>query len=75
MSAPINQQPISRTIGHRRSREGMPLTAADRVAMTRMAQYVTRAPKGVFRYRSQAEMDNDRLRWIVEAMTDRSSSR
>lgn len=72
MSAPIDQQPIARTIGRRKAREGRTLTPADREAMARMAQYLTRAPKGVFRYHSQAEMDADRLRWTVDAVVARA---
>jgi hypothetical protein len=41
---------------------------ASREAMTRMAQYRTRAPKGVFIYRSHEEANRDRERWIVEAI-------
>lgn len=68
MSTPNNQQPIARTVGRRQDREGQPLTPADRRAMAQMAQYRTRAPKGVFRYHSQAEMEADRLRWTVDAV-------
>jgi hypothetical protein len=60
MSSLIHQQPVAHTVGRRQAREGQPLTAADREAMARMAQYVTRVPYGVFRYRSQAEMEADR---------------
>ncbi len=38
--------------------------------MTRNAQYRTRAPKGVFRYSSHAEMDADRLRWTIDLMME-----
>ena len=72
MSSVHEQQPIQRTVGRRRSRDGQPLTAADREAMTRMAQYRTRAPQGVFIYFSHAEMEADRLRWQVEAMVERA---
>lgn len=72
MSAPINQQPIARTIGRRQVREGRTLTAAHREAMAQMAQYRTRAPKGIFRYHSQADMDADRLRWTVDAVLARA---
>lgn len=44
----------------------------DREAMTRMAQYRTRAPKGVFIYFSHDEMEAGRLRWRVEAMVARA---
>lgn len=39
--------------------------------MTRMAQYRTRAPKGVFIYYSAEEMANDRLRWTIDAMIEK----
>ena len=41
--------------------------------MTRNARYLTRAPKGVFRYRNHEEMEADRLRWLVDAMVDQAS--
>lgn len=75
MNTRTDQQPISRTVGRRQPREGRPLTPADRAAMTRMAQYVTRTPKGIYRYRSHAEMDADRLRWTVDAVVARSGRR
>lgn len=75
MNDPTDQQPIARTVGRRQSRAGQPLTSADRAAMICVAQYVTRAPKGVFRYRSHAEMNADRLRWIVAAMTAKAAAR
>lgn len=68
MSQFPDQQPISRTVGRRQGREGQPLTAAGRDAMTRMAQYMTRAPKGVFRYCSREAMEADRLRWAVDGV-------
>ena len=68
MSSRIDQQPISRTIGKRRERKGQPMTADDRARMDAMAQYRTRAPKGVFFYASHEEMEADRVRWIVDAM-------
>lgn len=40
--------------------------------MTRNARYVTRAPKGIFIYRSAEEMDADRQRWIVDAIVEKS---
>ncbi len=33
-----------------------------------MASYRTRAPKGVFRYRTHEEANRDRERWTLEAM-------
>ncbi|MCC6172762.1 MAG: hypothetical protein IT481_12115 [Gammaproteobacteria bacterium] len=71
MSSVFDQQPIQRTVGRRRSRDGQPLTPEDRAAVAANARYVTRAPKGVFRYRSAEEMDADRLRWLVDAIVER----
>ncbi|MEZ5562937.1 MAG: hypothetical protein R3F27_08305 [Gammaproteobacteria bacterium] len=68
-----DQQPISRTIGRRQTREGQLPTATDRDAMARMAQYLTRAPKGVFRYRSREAMEADRLRWTVDAVVAKTA--
>ena len=68
MCSRIDQQPISRTIGKRRVRDAQPMTADDRARMDSMAQYTTRAPKGVFIYTSHEEMERDRLRWTVDAM-------
>jgi hypothetical protein len=42
--------------------------AEARAAMTRMAQYLTRAPKGVFRYASHEEANRDRERWQLAAV-------
>lgn len=51
------------------------MTAADRAAMSRMARYRTRVPKGVFRYTSAEQMDADRLRWTVDAIRARAAGR
>jgi hypothetical protein len=75
MSATDEQQPIARVVGWRRSRDGQSLSAADRALMAQMAQYRTRAPKGVFIYHSREEMDADRLRWLVRAMLDKARER
>jgi hypothetical protein len=71
MSSTVDQQPIQRTVGRRQARDGRPLTAQDRAAMTASARYLTRAPKGIFRYRTAEEMHADRQRWIVDAVVDR----
>lgn len=71
MSSVVDQQPIQRTVGRRRPRDGRKLTAAERAAMTRLAQYRTRAPKGVFIYSSAEEMEADRLRWTVDAVVEK----
>lgn len=52
-----------------------PPTREARDAMTRMAQYRTRAPKGVFHYKSHEEANRDRDRWLTEAMVARQSER
>ena len=70
MSSTTDQQPLQRVVGRRQSRDGRALTADDRARMTQMAQYRTRAPKGVFIYDSHEAMEADRLRWIVEAMVE-----
>ena len=75
MSSTIEQQPIQRTVGRRQTRDGRPLSAADRSAVARNARYRTRAPKGVFRYDSQEAMAADRLRWTVDLMIDRHQGR
>jgi hypothetical protein len=72
MSSVFDQQPIGRTVGRRRSRDGYPLTSADRALLTQMAQYRTRAPKGVFRYSSHEEMEADRMRWLIEAVVEKA---
>ena len=68
MSSTVDQQPISRTVGKRRERDGQAMASDDRARMTAMARYATRAPKGIFIYYSHDEMDADRLRWTVDAM-------
>jgi hypothetical protein len=75
MSSTYEQQPIGRTIGKRQARDGRPLSAADRNAMAANAQYVTRAPKGIFIYYSADEMDADRQRWTVDAMLEKARER
>jgi hypothetical protein len=75
MSSDSEQQPIGRVVGRRMPRDGRALTSADRARMTQMAQYVTRAPKGVFIYRSAEQMEEDRLRWLVQAMFDKARER
>ena len=71
MGTVYDQQPIQRVIGRRRNRDGRPLTAEDRAALAALARYRTRAPKGVFIYRSAEEMEADRIRWTVDAIVER----
>jgi hypothetical protein len=75
MSSTHGQQPIFRTVGKRRSRDGQPLTAADHTRMGDMARYRTRAPVGVFFYSSHEEMEADRMKWLVEAMLEKAHGR
>ncbi len=70
-----DQQPLMRVVGKRRDRQGLPPSPEAIAAQAAMARYVTRAPKGVFRYNSHEEMDADRLRWQVEAMQAVAESR
>ena len=44
-----------------------------RAAMTRMASYLTRAPKGIFRYKSHEEANRDREKWQLAAMIDKQA--
>ena len=44
-----------------------------RAAMTRMANYFTRAPKGIFRYKSHEEADRDREKWQLAAVIDKQT--
>lgn len=76
MDYPGDQQPIALVVGRRRAPEiGHPPDASARDAMTRMAQYRTCAPKGVYYYDSHEQMEADRLRWIVDAMVQRAQQR
>lgn len=68
---PPDQQPIARTIGRRiRPPVGTPPSPEARAALDTWANRRTRAPKGVFRYRSHDEMLRDRERWRVQALVD-----
>jgi len=71
VSSTYDQQPIRRTVGKRTTRDGRPLTRADRAALGHQAQYRTRVPKGVFIYYSAEEMEADRLRWTVDAVVEK----
>ena len=44
-----------------------------RAAMTRMANYLTCAPKGVFRYKSHEEANRDREKWQVAAVVSKQT--
>lgn len=71
-----DQQPIARTVGRRVAPPvGMPPTAAARAAWNTMADYLTRAPKGVFRYGSHTDMTRDRDAWTAAAVAERARRR
>jgi hypothetical protein len=58
-----------RVVGRRVAPPAGALPSAEaREAMTQMAQYLTRAPKGVFHYASHAEANRDRDRWQLAAV-------
>jgi hypothetical protein len=62
---------FARIVGRRATpAAGSPPSEAARAAMTAMARYRTRVPKGVFIYRSHDEANRDRDRWIVDAMVE-----
>ncbi len=63
---------FARVVGRRRARPvGAPPDAEARAALAEMARYLTRAPKGVFIYRSHEEANADRERWTVDAIVAR----
>ncbi len=63
---------FARIVGRRATPEpGIPPSEAARAAMTKMAGYRTRVPKGVFVYRSHEEANRDRDRWLVDAMVEK----
>jgi hypothetical protein len=67
---PADQQPIQRVVGKRVTPPpGAPPSSASRAAMTANAQYLTRAPKGLFFYKNHDEMTRDRTRWTLDAMS------
>jgi hypothetical protein len=67
-----DQQPIARTVGTRTQAPlGVPPSAEARAAWNAMAAMRTRAPKGVFRYDSHAQMSRDRDEWAVAAVIER----
>ena len=70
---PITGEVFLRVVG-RRSRPsiGELPSAEARAAHASLQQYRTRAPKGIFIYRSHEEMEADRLRWTVEAIVERA---
>ena len=74
MSNKVDQQPIRREVGQRRPRAGLTPSPTQQAAMAAMAQYRTRAPKGVFRYDSHEQMEADRMKWTVDAMVAQAAA-
>lgn len=68
----VTGEQFVRVVGRRaQSPLGQPPPPESREALAQMARYRTRAPKGVFRYRSHEEANADRERWTVDAMVAR----
>lgn len=66
---PLTEETFIRVVGRRSHAPiGQPPSPAARDALTRMARYRTRAPKGIFVYRSHEEANADRQRWTVDAV-------
>jgi uncharacterized protein YgbK (DUF1537 family) len=67
----LDQQPIARTVGRRTQRPvGVQPSADARTAFDAWSNYLTRAPKGVFRYASHDAMARDRNLWRVQAIVE-----
>ncbi len=66
-----DQQPIGRTVGHRtQAPVGVPPSREARDALDSLANRLTRAPKGVFRYSNHDEMERDSERWRALSVVD-----
>ena len=68
---PMDGERFARVVGRRQpAPAGEPPPAETRRAMAEMARYRTRAPKGIFIYESHARANEDRERWIVDAVVE-----
>jgi hypothetical protein len=68
----VEQEKFIRVVGRRTpAPAGVVPPPASRSAMSQMAHYRTRAPKGVFVYRSHEEANQDRERWLIDAVVTR----
>lgn len=66
---PRASETFVRVVGARRTAPGgSPPSAESRAAMTEMARYRTRVPKGVFIYPSHEAANRDWERWRVDGM-------
>ena len=69
---PIDQQPIKRILG--RKEKDLSKIGTLHVSDTRMAFFSRQktqsgiAPKGIFRYRSHVQANNDMEKWVIESM-------
>jgi hypothetical protein len=79
---PMASEPRLRTVGTRQHSPrstnvevGQAPTLAARAAMTRMAQYRTRVPKGIFIYRSHEEANRDWDEWRLAGMRANTRAR
>jgi hypothetical protein len=72
MDRDVGGERFLRIVGKRRRPEpGEPPSPAARRAMGEMATYRTRAPKGIFVYRSHEEANRDRDLWLMDAMAEK----
>lgn len=79
---PMASERRLRTVGKRRhpprataAEVGQPPPVASRTAMTRMAQYRTRVPKGIFIYSTHEEANHDWDEWRVAGMVANTRAR
>jgi hypothetical protein len=72
---PRASETFVRVLGARRAALGGPPNAASRAAMTEMAQYRTRVPKGVFIYASHEAANGDWERWRIDGMLANSRAK
>jgi hypothetical protein len=76
MKPALDQQPIIRSVGERSLPPlGVPPGPEARAAWNAMAAYRTRVPKGVYRYRSHAEMQRDSDEWNARGLMERERQR
>jgi hypothetical protein len=70
-SGPTDER-FLRVVGRRsRPEPGVPPSPQARRAMSEMARYRTRAPKGIFFYRSHQEANRDSERWLLDAIVEK----
>jgi hypothetical protein len=68
----VNDEVFRRVVGKRIQAHGPGIRSETVRAMTEMARYITRAPKGVFRYQTHEQANLDRERWTIDAMQARA---